>query len=119
MVEDEPGIRGLVRKILKRERYEVIEAGSGEEALAAASAHGADIGLLLTDVILPGIGGRDLAEALTAAQADLKVVYISGFTDDEAVRAGEFPPGSLFLQKPFTLSALVGIVKQAFDEPAF
>ena len=119
VVEDEPGIRGLVRKILKRERYEVIEAGSGEEALVAASAHGSGIGLLLTDVILPGIGGRDLAEALTAAQPDLKVVYISGFTDDEAVRAGEFPPGSLFLQKPFTLSALVGIVKQAFDKPAF
>jgi two-component system cell cycle sensor histidine kinase/response regulator CckA len=118
VVEDEPGIRGLVRKILKRERYEVLEAGSGEEALAAASAHGAGIGLLLTDVILPGIGGRELAEALTASQTDLKVVYISGFTDDEAVRAGQFPPGSMFLQKPFTLSALVGAVKQAFGKPA-
>ena len=114
VVEDEPGIRGLVRKILKRERFEVLEAGSGEEALAAASAHGAAIGLLLTDVMLPGIGGRELAEALVAAHPDLKVVYISGFTDDESVRAGQFPPGSIFLQKPFTLSALVGIVKAAF-----
>ncbi len=119
VVEDEPGIRGLVRKILKRERYDVLEAGSGEEALAAAAAHGAGIGLLLTDVILPGIGGRELAEALTAAHTDLRVVYISGFTDDEAVRAGQFPPGSMFLQKPFTLSALVGAVKQAFDKSAF
>jgi two-component system cell cycle sensor histidine kinase/response regulator CckA len=114
VVEDEPGIRGLVRKILKRENFEVIEAGNGEEALAAASSHGASIGLLLTDVMLPGIGGRELAEALVAAQADLKVVYISGFTDDESVRAGQFPPGSIFLQKPFTLSALVGVVKTAF-----
>jgi two-component system, cell cycle sensor histidine kinase and response regulator CckA len=116
VVEDEPGIRGLVRKILKRERYDVIEAGSGEEALTAASAHGGAIGLLLTDVMLPGMGGRELAEALVATHADLKVVYISGFTDDESVRAGQFPPGSMFLQKPFTLSALVGIVKQALDK---
>jgi len=114
VVEDEPGIRGLVRKILKRENFDVIEAGNGEEALAAASSHGASIGLLLTDVMLPGIGGRELAETLVAAQADLKVVYISGFTDDESVRAGQFPPGSIFLQKPFTLSALVGVVKSAF-----
>jgi two-component system cell cycle sensor histidine kinase/response regulator CckA len=115
VVEDEPGIRGLVRKILKRERYDVIEAGSGEEALTAASAHSGAIGLLLTDVMLPGMGGRELAEALVATHADLKVVYISGFTDDESVRAGQFPPGSMFLQKPFTLSALVGIVKQALE----
>ena len=115
VVEDEPGIRGLVRKILKRERYEVIEAGSGEAAITAASAHSGPISLLLTDVMLPGMGGRELAETLVATHADLKVVYISGFTDDESVRAGEFPPGSLFLQKPFTLSALVGIVKQALE----
>jgi two-component system cell cycle sensor histidine kinase/response regulator CckA len=67
-------------------------------------------------VMLPGMGGRELAEALVATHADLKVVYISGFTDDESVRAGQFPPGSMFLQKPFTLSALVGIVKQALDK---
>ncbi|HEY1758221.1 MAG TPA: response regulator [Bryobacteraceae bacterium] len=115
VVEDEPGIRGLVRKILKRERFDVIEAGRAEEALQTASPHGAPIGLLLTDVMLPGMGGRELAEMYKAAQPNLKVVYISGFTDDESVRAGEFPPGSMFLQKPFTLSALVGIVKQAFE----
>jgi two-component system cell cycle sensor histidine kinase/response regulator CckA len=114
LVDDEPGIRGLVRKILKREHYEVIEAGTAEEALAAALDHGEPIGLLLTDVMLPEMGGRELAEALVATHPDLKVVYISGFTDDESVRAGQFPPGSLFLQKPFTLSALVGIVKTAF-----
>jgi len=113
IVEDEPGIRGLVRKILRRERYDVLEAGSGEEALQAAAAHGHGIDLLLTDVMLPGIGGRELAESLSATQPDLKVVYISGFTDDERVRAGDFPPGSRFLQKPFTLSALVGAVKEA------
>ncbi len=113
VVEDEPGIRGLVRKILRRENYDVLEAGSGEEALTEAAAQDVDIDLLLTDVMLPGIGGRELAESLTAGNPELKVVYVSGFTDDEGVRTGQFPPGSRFLQKPFTLSALVGIVKEA------
>ena len=63
--------------------------------------------------MLPGMGGRELAESLTAANPDLKVVYVSGFTDDEGIRAGQFPPGSKFLQKPFTLSALVDAVKDA------
>jgi two-component system, cell cycle sensor histidine kinase and response regulator CckA len=113
VVEDEPGIRGLVRKILRREHYEVLEAGSGEDALTEAAAQDVAIDLLLTDVMLPGIGGRELAESLAAGNPDLKVVYVSGFTDDEGVRTGQFPPGSRFLQKPFTLSALVGIVKEA------
>lgn len=115
VVEDEPGIRGLVRKILRREHYEVLEAGSGEEAMADAAAQDVPIDLLLTDVMLPGMGGRELAEALSAMNPGLKVVYVSGFTDDEQVRAGEFPPGSKFLQKPFTLSALVGAVKEALE----
>ena len=115
VVEDEPGIRGLVRKILRRERYDVIEAGSAEEALAAAVDPDFEIDLLLTDVMLPGMGGRELAESLTAAYPAMKVVYVSGFTDDEGVRAGEFPPGSSFLQKPFTLSALVGAVREALE----
>lgn len=113
LVEDEPGIRGLVRKILRRERYEVLEAGSAEEALALAKAHRGAIDLLLTDVMLPGMRGRELAGSLLAAYATLKVIYVSGFTGDEEVRGGEFPPGSRFLQKPFTLSALVSAVKDA------
>ncbi len=113
VVEDEPGIRGLVRKILRREGYEVLEAGSAEEALTEADAEDVKIDLLLTDVLLPGKGGRELAESLAASNPELKVVYVSGFTDDEAVRSGDFPPGSRFLQKPFTLSALVGAVIDA------
>jgi CheY-like chemotaxis protein len=116
VVEDEPGIRGLVRKILRRENYEVLEAGSGEEALTEILAQDTPIDLLLTDVMLPGMGGRELAESLTGANPDLKVVYVSGFTDDEGIRAGQFPPGSRFLQKPFTLSALVDAVKDAMGQ---
>ncbi len=115
LVEDEPGIRGLVRKILRREHYRVLEAGSGEEALGAVSSHGESIDLLLTDMLLPGMSGRDLAELLLRTRPALKVVYISGYTGDETVRAGEFPPGSAFLQKPFTLGALTGKVREALD----
>jgi two-component system cell cycle sensor histidine kinase/response regulator CckA len=115
LVEDEPGIRALVRKILVRERYHVLEAGSGEEALSIATAHPGTIHLLLTDVILPGIGGRDLAAALTTSISELRVVYVSGYTDDEGLRAGWFPPGSMFLQKPFTLSALISRVRESLD----
>lgn len=115
VVEDEPGIRALVRKILRREHYIVLESGTAEEALAVAAAHTGTIHLLLTDVVLPQMGGRELAERMRATSPSLDVLYVSGYTDDEAVRMGAFPPGSKFLQKPFTLGALVGKVREALD----
>ena len=66
--------------------------------------------------MLPAASGRDLAERLRESRGDLKILYISGFTDDEAVRAGAIPPGSKFLQKPFTLGALLGKVKELLGE---
>ena len=116
VVDDEPGIRALVAKILRRERYDVVEAGNADDAIKAAAGHSAPIQLLLTDVMLPDRSGRQVAEQLRAANSTLKVLYISGFTDDESVRAGEFPPGSRFLQKPFTVGALVGKVREALDQ---
>jgi PAS domain S-box-containing protein len=115
LVEDEPGIRALMRKILRRENYNVLEAGSAEEAMALVSATPGKIDLLLTDVSLPAASGRDLAEYIRETREDLKVLYISGYTDDDAVRTGAIPPGSKFLQKPFTLGALVGKVKEALE----
>jgi two-component system, cell cycle sensor histidine kinase and response regulator CckA len=115
LVEDEPGIRALVRKILRRERYQVIEAGSGEEALNAAAAHEGRINLLITDVMLPGISGRDLAEGMREWLPNLQVLYVSGYSNDQSVHTGDFPTGSRFLQKPFTLSALVTKVREALD----
>jgi len=115
LVEDESGIRALVRKILTRERYRVLEAASGEEALSIGQAYEDPIHLLLTDVMMPGMGGQYVAEALRSKLPELRVVYISGYTDDEQVRAGWFPPGSLFLEKPFTLSALVNKVRESLD----
>jgi PAS domain S-box-containing protein len=115
VVDDEPGIRALVAKILRREGYVVLEAGSANEAMTVTLIHGAPVHLLLTDVMLPDRSGREVAEQLHAAVPGIKVLYISGFTDDESVRTGNFPPGSRFLQKPFTLGALVGTVREALD----
>ena len=116
VVDDEAGIRALIVKILRRERYRVLEAGSVAEAVAAAAAHGGPIQLLLTDVMLPDRNGRQLATQLLETRPGLKVVYISGFTDDETVRTGAFPAGARFLQKPFTLGALMGTVREALDQ---
>jgi signal transduction histidine kinase len=113
LVEDEAGIRALVRKILRRENYNVLEAGSAEEALAMASSAKGRIDLLVTDVMLPVGSGREVAERVRETRHDLKVLYISGYTDDDAVRSGAIPPGSRFLQKPFTLGALLGKVKES------
>jgi signal transduction histidine kinase len=115
VVDDEPGIRALVAKILRRERYLVLEAGTAMEAVTVALTHGAPIHLLLTDVMLPDSNGRQLAEQLVETMPGVKVLYISGFTSDQSVRTGEFPPSSRFLQKPFMLGALVGAVREALD----
>jgi two-component system, cell cycle sensor histidine kinase and response regulator CckA len=116
VVDDEAGIRGLIAKILRREHYRVLEAGTATEAATIAAKHGGTIELLVTDVMLPDRNGRQLAEKLVAALPKMKVLYISGFTDDESVRAGAFPKGARFLQKPFTLGALIGTVRETLDQ---
>jgi PAS domain S-box-containing protein len=117
IVDDESGIRGLMRKILKREHYNVIEASNAEDALKEAAAHHGPIHLLLTDVMLPGMLGPELARKMYALDTSLRVLYISGYTQDERVRTGEYPPGARFLAKPFTLSALLEKVRQTLDAP--
>jgi hypothetical protein len=116
VVDDEAGIRNLIAKILRREHYRVLEAGTATEAAAIAAAHGDAIQLLVTDVMLPDRNGRQLAETLAEVLPKLKVMYISGFTDDESVRAGAFPTGVRFLQKPFTLGALLETVRETLDQ---
>ena len=108
VVEDETGIRELIRKILLRERYRVLEAGSAEEALATAQ--GQSIDLLITDVMLPGIHGPELARRMQQAAPKLKTLFISGFTGEEQV-----PAGARFLAKPFTLGVLLEKVRGALE----
>jgi signal transduction histidine kinase/CheY-like chemotaxis protein len=115
VVDDEANIRTLVAKILRRERYNVLQAGSAQEAFAVASKYEGPIHLLITDVVLPGESGRQIAERMRQALPNLKVLYISGFSDDESVRTGNFPPGSKYLQKPFALGTLISKVREALE----
>lgn len=112
LVEDEAGIRSLVEKFLRKHGYEVLEASNGEEALATVHGRQGPIDLVVTDMIMPQMGGRELVDRLEQLGHKLKVLYISGYTDDASVYSGELPAGSDFLQKPFTLSALLDKVRQ-------
>ena len=102
VVEDEAGIRALVRKILRRQGYEVLEAASGQGALTLREEHAAPIDLLITDVLMPQMGGPELVDRLRAQALDMKVLYVSGYPDDATIYAGELSPGTAVLQKPFT-----------------
>jgi PAS domain S-box-containing protein len=112
VVEDEAGIRALVRKILRRQGYQVLEAANGQEALALCRDHVQGVELLITDVLMPQMGGRELVERLQTLGHEMKVLYVSGYTDDTSVYSGELPAGTAFLQKPFTLGSLLDKVKE-------
>jgi len=111
VVEDEAGIRALVRKILRRQGYQVLEAANGQEALALCR-DSQRVELLITDVLMPHMGGRELVERLQTQGHEMKVLYVSGYTDDTSVYSGQLPAGTAFLQKPFTLGSLLDKVKE-------
>jgi two-component system, cell cycle sensor histidine kinase and response regulator CckA len=115
VVDDEPGIRGLIRKILRRERYNVLEAENGEDALTVALSHAGPIHLLLTDVIMPGLSGPELARRMCEASPELKVLLISGYSGEDGALLEKLPSGHAFLPKPFTLGALVSKVRETLD----
>ncbi len=115
VVEDEGGIRALVRKILKRQGYNVLEAAQGEEALAVLRQHAEGIDLLLTDVMMPGMNGVELSYKAVEVRPEIRVLFVSGYTDESLLEAGKFPQGTAFLQKPFTLGSLLGKVREVLD----
>ncbi len=115
IVEDEGGIRALVRKILRRQGYHVLEASNGEEALDVLREHAGTIDLLLTDVMMPGMNGVDLSYRAVEVQPAIRVLFVSGYTDESLLEAGRFPQGTAFLQKPFTLGGLLGKVREVLD----
>ncbi len=117
LVEDEETVRALALRVLARRGYTLLEAADGEEALRKASEHLGPIHLLMTDVIMPRMTGRELARHLTEARAELKVLYASGYTDDAVFRHGVLEPGTAFLQKPFTPDALARTVREVIDGP--
>jgi PAS domain S-box-containing protein len=101
VVEDEEGVRILVRDYLRMNGYTVLEAGHGEEALRIAGEHSGAISLMITDVIMPGMNGRELAERMAILRPGMKVLYISGYAETAVYRKGVLEPGAPFLQKPF------------------
>jgi two-component system cell cycle sensor histidine kinase/response regulator CckA len=114
LVEDEDAVRALAREVLRRHGYVVIEARHGVDALRVAERHPDDIHLLVTDVVMPHLSGRELAERLTAARPKMKVLFMSGYTD-HVVMSRAITPGSWFLQKPFTPETFAKKVRQVLD----
>ena len=113
VVEDEPGIRALIRKMLLRRGYQVLEAQSGTEGLQTSTQFTGKIDLLITDLLMPQMNGRELVDKLMVARPQTKVLFISGFTDDPLLDRAGLPPGVVFLQKPFTLESLLRKVDEA------
>ena len=115
VVEDEKSLRGGICELLSSLGYTVLAAGSGEEALSIASEQ-EHIDLLLTDVIMPKMNGRELAQTLGSLRPELKIVYMSGYTDDAVLRSGIHEMHTAFLQKPFGLSALARKVRDTLGQ---
>ena len=114
LVEDEESVRQLVRETLEAKGYKVLEAEHGEAALGVVSGHHGPIDILITDVVMPGMSGRELAKQLCASDPEMKVLFLSGYTEDAIVHQGVLEPGTAFLQKPFTLQMLSLKVREIF-----
>jgi PAS domain S-box-containing protein len=114
-VEDEQSVRELVREYLSARGYSVLEASDGIQALDIAAGHPGAIQLLITDVVMPRLSGRELASQVATARRNLKVLYISGYTDDSIFRHGVLEGGMEFLQKPFNLRALAQKIREILD----
>ncbi|HEY1186719.1 MAG TPA: PAS domain S-box protein, partial [Gemmata sp.] len=115
LVEDDAGVRGVAALALRMHGYEVLEAARGAEAIQKAQAHPGTIHLLLTDVVMPGLGGREVAEAVREKRPGIKVIFMSGYTDDAVVRHGIVEASAAFLQKPFTPAPLVRKLRAVLD----
>jgi DNA-binding response OmpR family regulator len=111
-VEDEESVRQLVRETLAARGYRVMEAENGESGIAAAARYDGKIDLVITDVVMPGMGGRELVKQLAETRPNTKVLYLSGYTEDAIINEGSIESGAGFLQKPFTLQNLSRKVRE-------
>ena len=117
LVEDEARVRNVAKRILEWSGYSILEAGNGEDALKLAQEHAGEIDLLLTDVVMPGMSGPQLAAQLCTAHPGLRVIYMSGYTDDAVVRHGLREATAHFIQKPCAAAQLTSKIRQVLDRP--
>ncbi len=116
IVEDDDSLRKLARTVLKQRGYSVLEAENGEEALKVSEAHDGLIDLLITDVVMPKISGKETAKRLQPLYPQMKVIYMSGYTDDAIMHHGVLAPGLNFLEKPFSPESLARKVREVLDQ---
>ncbi len=116
LVEDEPAIREMGQMMLERLGYQVLAAGTPEEAMRIAGEHPGGIHLLITDVVMPGMNGRDLAEQLHNLYPNIKVLFMSGYTADVIAHRGVLEEGVNFIQKPFSRKDLAVKVREILDK---
>ncbi|MFY9691701.1 MAG: PAS domain S-box protein [Candidatus Acidiferrales bacterium] len=112
LVEDEKGVRDLTREYLEMTGYEVLVAENGHTALELAAMHAGPIDLLITDIVMPGINGRELADRVSGTRPGIKVLYMTGYTDQAVVRRGVLSESGVLLQKPFTLATLASKLRE-------
>ena len=115
MLEDEPALRKLVQSMLGQQGYTILEAATSEQALRHCEAHAGTIHLLVTDVVMPGMSGRQLAERAVQCRPELKVLYMSGYTADAIAHHGVLEAGVAFLQKPFSSESLLQKVREVLN----
>jgi signal transduction histidine kinase/ActR/RegA family two-component response regulator len=118
VVEDNDGVRALVREALERAGYAVIAVPDAEEGQQLLGQHSGTVHLLLTDLVLPGMNGREFARVATATRSSLRVLYMSGYPSDAVGSAGCLDPGVAFIAKPFTPAAIAARVREVPDDPA-
>ena len=116
VVEDQDGLRELAKRLLQRQGYTVLVAADASEALQLFDQH-PSIDVLLTDVVMPGASGPDLTKQLMEQRPTLKVIYMSGYTDDAIFHHGVLTPGIAFLHKPFTSETLGRKIRDVLDAP--
>lgn len=115
VVEDDEQVRKFAVRVLRGYGYTVLEAANGEEAIEASREHSGPIHLALTDVVMPGMGSRDMQKSLTSSRPEIRMLYMSGYTDNTIVNHEVLDPGKAFLTKPFTPEALGRKVREVLD----
>jgi CheY-like chemotaxis protein len=117
IVEDQAQARTVTGEMLRRHGYSVIEAANGPEAIVKSAEHEGKIDMLLTDVVLPAMSGRRVADLMQSVRTSLRVIYMSGYTTDAIVHHGMLDPGLVLIQKPYTAEALLRKIREVFDSP--